>query len=747
MPLRLPLPRSLVGRVFALYSLALIGFVVTGLVLFFRYQFTLGLENAQRRADGLVLVMAPAIADSAVIGDYETIERTLQRAIDNSDFASAVFIDTKGGSVRAEADPAQGERPPAWLSALVAGRLFDTNLPLTVGGRDYGVLRLRYAPEPIAGALWNQALYALALSLAALVGGLVAIRMPLKRWLGRLDALQGFDADGRSPPATLAEADDTPIELRRTFEALNRAAASMQAQREQAAVTLGAIADGVLTLDPAGRVLLANPAACELLHLPFDGALGRPVQEILPGLLPEGVMPQGAWQAQRVRAGLHVLDITLSPIAAGDGAVVGHVLACRDVTEQSALEQRLRVASESREQTLTALRGVLEGLMPQAAGRMRGGDDDLKAITHLISELTLKLQERGEQLDAIFALSPDGFLSFDRAGAVGYVSPGFARMTGIAASDLIGLGETEFTALLNARCALRAGQLPPFAQMRAAGGAKRHLVEAERPKRRVFEVALRTGDDATVSQVLHLRDVTHQTEVERIKSEFLSTAAHELRTPMASIFGFVELMMYRKLGDANRAEALATVHRQARLMISIINELLDLARIESRGGLDFEIEPVDLAGLVREIVHDFKPPDARDGPLLQLPEGEVPAAVDRKKFAQALGNVLSNAYKYSPDGGSVDVTLRREGARLELVVTDHGIGMTAAQLARVGERFYRADASGNIPGTGLGMAIVKEIVEILGGELALASEAGAGTTVTMRLPAEAAAPRAVAAPA
>jgi len=121
----------------------------------------------------------------------------------------------------------------------------------------------------------------------------------------------------------------------------------------------------------------------------------------------------------------------------------------------------------------------------------------------------------------------------------------------------------------------------------------------------------------------------------------------------------------------------------------------------------------------------------------------LPVCIDLNKMRQALGNVLSNAYKYSPDGGPVAVRLvagppPAPGSGVTptvgIEVRDSGIGMTAEQLARVSERFYRADASGNIPGTGLGMSIVKEIIELLGGRLGLASEPGKGTAVTLWLP-------------
>jgi len=226
-----------------------------------------------------------------------------------------------------------------------------------------------------------------------------------------------------------------------------------------------------------------------------------------------------------------------------------------------------------------------------------------------------------------------------------------------------------------------------------------------------------------------------------MKSEFLSTAAHELRTPMASIYGFCELMLHRPLTPERQREVLQIVNRQTQRMIAIINELLDLARIEARRGTDFVLETLDLGALLREVVGEFRPPDERAPPLMQGLAAGALVRVDRNKLHQALVNVLSNAYKYSPAGGPVRVQLLRgevagdEAAPWGLRIEDPGIGMTPEQLARVSERFYRADASGTIPGTGLGMSIVKEIMGLLGGRLALASEPGAGTQVTLWLPA------------
>lgn len=742
------LPRSLVGRVFALYTVTLIAFVVGGLALFYRYQFTVELEDAQLRADTLVEVIMPTISDSAVIGDYDTIHRTLERALLHSSFSMASYIDLQGGLVRAPRNESPDVVPPRWLVEQVASRLYDTNQPVKVGGRDYGVLRLSFAPELIAGRLWEQTRMALLLAVLSVAGGLLLIRFPLVRWLGNLSRIQDFERamqTGQATP-TMLMPEDAPTEFRATFEVLGRTVQSLQAQRAQAAVTLSAIADGVFTLDSEGRVVFANPAACALTGHTLIELLGKPVAEVLPAVYRD-LDPLSAWAGRRAtlsstRGRDVVVDTTQSTILAPDGQTAGHVLACRDISEQHALDQRLRAELQSRATALISLRQVLEGLIHNTSVGVDGADD-IEAISMMIFELVSRLQERGEQLDAIFALSPDGFVSFDADRRANYVSPAFSRLTGLSETQILGVGEGRIEAMLRAHFASSA-TWRGFEAMRsdlreASGDAKprRELIDLARPKHRVLEVGLRVGTTDAISQVLSLRDVTHETEVDQMKSEFLSTAAHELRTPMASIYGFSELMTRRKLSPEQQAEVISTIHRQSELMISIVNELLDLARIEARRGKDFNFEVLDLAVLLPELLRDFKPPQDRSAPLLDTGTASIQVRVDRQKMQQALGNVLVNAYKYSPAGGAVEVALVRselEPSMVGIEVRDHGIGLSTEQLTRVGERFYRADASGNIPGTGLGVSIVKEIVELLGGRLALASEPGQGTTVTLWLP-------------
>jgi signal transduction histidine kinase len=240
-----------------------------------------------------------------------------------------------------------------------------------------------------------------------------------------------------------------------------------------------------------------------------------------------------------------------------------------------------------------------------------------------------------------------------------------------------------------------------------------------------------------VSQILFFRDVTHETEVDRMKSEFLSHAAHELRTPMASIFGFTELLRTRSYSETRRQHMLDVIHRQSLLMTDIIDELLDLVRIENRRGMDFELVPLDASALVHEVVAGFAVPPGRQHVAMHLPDQPCHVRADVGKLQQAVRNILSNAYKYSPDGGEVQVDVLLDASRrVGVRVTDHGLGMTPEQTERVCERFFRADKSGKIPGTGLGMSIVKEIIELHGGEMAIHSQPGVGTAVTLWLPAD-----------
>ena len=352
-----------------------------------------------------------------------------------------------------------------------------------------------------------------------------------------------------------------------------------------------------------------------------------------------------------------------------------------------------------------------------------------------------QIEDRSAQLDAIFSLSTDAFISFDRGMRVKYTNPAFELLTGLAGSAVLGLEEDALAQMMNARCTAEQpfDGFPMLRRLHHDPQPKhRKRIEIAGSPRRMLELSLRTSDSATVAQIVYLRDVTHETIVEKMKSEFLATAAHELRTPMAGILGFSEVLLTHDLGDEQRKEFLNIILRQSYQMKAILDELLDLARIEARRDKDFVVVDADLRVLVHELISGFSLPPARLAPSVDL--SATPCRVDLGKARQAILNVLSNAYKYSPPGTRISITATAScnavGKDLVgLCIRDEGIGMHSEVVARICERFFRADRSGATPGTGLGMSIVKEIMDLHGGELVVDSAPGLGTSVSLLFPA------------
>jgi len=235
---------------------------------------------------------------------------------------------------------------------------------------------------------------------------------------------------------------------------------------------------------------------------------------------------------------------------------------------------------------------------------------------------------------------------------------------------------------------------------------------------------------------LHAERAAAEAELRRRQDAFVATAAHELRTPMTSILGFVELLIQRELPPERQRQYLERVHRQCQVLMALTQNMLDLASLDAQRGRDFVLQRLELGTWLREIADDFAAPDQRAEPRLAVDPGLTPAWVqaDPLRLRQVMTNLLSNAYKYSPDGGEVRLTLAGSEAALCIEVRDAGLGMTPEQLSHINERFYRADRSSGIPGTGLGMSVVSEIVALHGGTLAVESQPGHGTTVRVTLP-------------
>ena len=254
------LPESLVTRVYTLYSVTWLVFVAAGVVLFYQNQFAGDVEDAQQSASMLIEVAAQTVSDSAVIGDYDTIQRILNSAILRSNFSSALYIDLAGGKIKSvNAAAANHGRPPEWLLDRVAARLYDVNRNISVGGRDYGVLRLSFDTERIASGLWQVVKISLALGAASLAGGLLLIWFPLNRWLGNLQNAQTLQlgaTDSSDEAANIELIQSAPLEFRQTLIALQGTAIRLRnelAVRESALGSLHRIVADLLPTAADGK--------------------------------------------------------------------------------------------------------------------------------------------------------------------------------------------------------------------------------------------------------------------------------------------------------------------------------------------------------------------------------------------------------------------------------------------------------------------------------------------------------------
>lgn len=250
------------------------------------------------------------------------------------------------------------------------------------------------------------------------------------------------------------------------------------------------------------------------------------------------------------------------------------------------------------------------------------------------------------------------------------------------------------------------------------------------------------GDATPQGIIFASRDITKRKraewelqELNRLKTEFLTTAAHELRTPLTSIRGFSELLLSRELPAARQQRFLQMIHEQANHLGVLIDDLLDISRLEAKRTLTLTLEPVNVFDLVERIL----PPIIEAAPAHEVEFEELrgcPLVMgDPTRLGQVIKNLVSNAVKYSPEGGKITIRGRIVDTCLELSVKDDGIGMTPDQRAHLFEKFYRADASNNaVGGTGLGLSISKLIVELHHGKIWADSEYGAGSTFFFTVP-------------
>jgi signal transduction histidine kinase len=251
------------------------------------------------------------------------------------------------------------------------------------------------------------------------------------------------------------------------------------------------------------------------------------------------------------------------------------------------------------------------------------------------------------------------------------------------------------------------------------------------------EAVMRDPLGAVAGRIFAFRDVSSERIVEQMKSDFVSTVSHELRAPLTSIYGFAETLLRRDVlfGEAERQTFLGYIASEAQRLTSIVDTLLGVARLEA-GDLQVELVPTDLRAVVSEVVTSVQETSDVNGHkfVLHLPDEPLAASADREKLSQILTNLLDNAVKFSPGGGTVTVEAHRRNLNVEVRIVDEGQGIPEAERERIFSKFHRAESSRGSGGAGLGLFIARGLVSAMGGRIWVDSVEGGGSSFAFELP-------------
>lgn len=363
--------------------------------------------------------------------------------------------------------------------------------------------------------------------------------------------------------------------------------------------------------------------------------------------------------------------------------------------------------------------------------RVNNATASTSRVTHEFNHMASGMQElfafmvgQQAQLEAVLTAATDAMVALGRDTTVEYANRAALQMFGASEDDASGRRLIEVA---------RDHELDGLVRRSLATQSAETAVITYGPRRaplRAVAVPIESGGEWAA--LLILNDLTEVQRVDEMRRTFVSNVSHELRTPLAAISAMAETLEMDSSDPALAKEFLIRIRQQVERLATLVNELLDLSRIES-GAIELRPERVDLRQLAEEAASTLQ--HRAEGAKVTISvDGSAEAEVDRHSFLRVMLNLLDNALKFSPEGSTVAVHARLVDDVAEITVVDEGAGVPPHDLPRVFERFYKVERSRSDQGVGLGLAIVKHLVRAHGGTVNAANGESRGAVFTVRVP-------------
>jgi len=474
------------------------------------------------------------------------------------------------------------------------------------------------------------------------------------------------------------------------------------------------IPDAVLLVDTEGLIVYANRQVDPMFGYDRDRLLGQPIEMLIPERFrrTHGQHLQHYFSAPRLRPMGEGLDLP----------------ACRKGGQEFPAEISLGpLQTDNRLLVIATIRDI--------TARRRAEEEFRRATTDKNRFLALS-QQQSLRLSAVLEAIVAGVVMFDNAARCVVVNRNFARLTTLDVVEIMGATAGDLQAKM-AEFFRENDILSPT----SPEGIRTIITQGDQP--RYFSMYWRPvigGDGETLGRIFSFRDVTKETEVDRMKSEFVATVSHELRTPMTSVKGALSLLLGGAAGPVpeEQRDLLTIARNNAERLIRLINDILDLSAVES-GRLRLRPMPIDINNVIKTAERSLE--NVRLERQIQLHSVLLPdlplTHADPDRIGQVVVNLLDNAYKFTEPGGTVTVRSERMGRDIRVCVADTGPGIPVHELESIFERFQRASsgASHKAGGTGLGLAIARTIIQEHKGRIWAENSPERGAIFTFILPA------------